>query len=142
MIPYDSISPDSRQDEIKQDLIDWTIVEEISMLDIFDPLKQPTLLPSESDEIISKTPSVATSNIDTPVAPVTFVISIPRPYSIKLKLKLATCLELKPLSRIIQQLLNEPQVQQVKEKEFFQDFSTYVSRSFVRILKLISPITV
>ncbi|CAF3791534.1 unnamed protein product [Rotaria socialis] len=105
----------AKQDEIKQDLIDWTIEEKISMLDIFDPLKQTkqsTLLPCESDEIISKTSSVATSNIDTLVAPVASAISIAQPYPIKLKLKLATCLELKPFSRIVQQLLSQPQAQQ------------------------------
>ncbi|CAM4759904.1 unnamed protein product [Rotaria magnacalcarata] len=115
-------STSAKQDEIKQDLIDWTPAEEMSMLDIFDPLKstkQSTLRSCESDEIISNTSSVAISNIDTLVAPVTPVISIAQPYPIKLKLKLATCLELKPLSRIVQQLLNEPQAQQTAPDGIF-----------------------
>ncbi len=81
--------------------MDTSADDDLSILDIFDPLrpsKCPLILPPESDEIIA----------DTPPSP-SF------PYSIKFRLKLSTCSEMKPFCQLVQQIRNEHQSKEVNK---------------------------
>jgi hypothetical protein len=83
--------------------MDTNFDDELSILDIFDPLKQPEyplISPSESDEtIIDISASSSFSHM------------------IKLRLKLSTCSELKPFCQLVQRIQDEDQLKEVKEKK-------------------------
>jgi hypothetical protein len=88
-----------------QDLIDTSFDDELSILDLFDPLKQSTSLPISPPESVE-------SIIDTPSSP-------SLPYPIKFQLKLSACSEMKPFYQLVQQIRNEYQSKEVKTIEFF-----------------------
>jgi len=75
--------------------MDTNANDDLSILDIFDPLrpsKYPSILPPESD--------------------IPTLLSFP--YLIKFRLKLSTCSEMKPFCQLVEQIQNEHQLKDVK----------------------------
>ncbi|CAF4453168.1 unnamed protein product, partial [Adineta steineri] len=83
------------------DLIDMRSIDELSILDTFDPLMQPIQSPV-SPPIVS---------LDIPIPSPTSLF----PYPIKLRLKLTACSEMKPFSQLVERIRNECQSKQVKD---------------------------
>ncbi|CAF0997755.1 unnamed protein product [Rotaria sordida] len=119
LTPSGDESRSLKQEEINQNLIDLNVAYKLSALDTFDPLKQPNqspILPSELDKVIPNTSDVVIQITDTSVIS---TVSPALPYPIKLRLKLSTCSELKPISRFVQQIRNERQSQQTSTDGIF-----------------------
>ena len=94
----------SRTNVDNLDLMDMRVDNELSVLDIFDPLKQsvqPPVSPPVVSPIVQTLPS-----------------SPSFPYPIKLRLTLTACAEMKPFSELVQQIRNDRQFKQVDENEF------------------------
>jgi len=79
--------------------MDTNVDDELSILDIFDPLRQCSY-PFELEEIPADTPLSNSS-------PSTL-------YPIKLRLKLSTCPEMKPFYQLVQSIRNEYLSKEVK----------------------------
>ncbi|CAF4558099.1 unnamed protein product, partial [Rotaria sp. Silwood1] len=115
LTPNGDGSSSLKREDINENLIDFSVEIELSTLDPFDPFKQSNqspVLPSKLDNVIPNTPDVVIQNTNTPVSPVASTVSSSLPYPIKLRLKLAACSELKPISQFVQQIRNERQSQQ------------------------------
>ncbi len=82
-----------------QDLMDINVDDELSILDIFDPLRQCDY-PFQSEEILADT----SSSTSTPSSL----------YPIKLRLKLSTCSEMKSFYQLVQNIRNEYLSKEVK----------------------------
>ncbi|CAF0926564.1 unnamed protein product [Adineta steineri] len=80
------------------DLIDMRSIDELSILDTFDPLMQPIQSPVS--------PPIVSPDIPIP-SPTTLF-----PYPIKLRLKLTACSEMKPFSQLVERIRNECQSKQ------------------------------
>ena len=101
-----------------QDLMDTTVADDLSVLDIFDPFRQPkqsSITLPELDQSTPQTLPIVTS--PSPIlVPVPISVSSPSfPYPIKLRLKLTACFEMKPFSELVQQIRTEHQSKSVKE---------------------------
>ncbi|CAF4197511.1 unnamed protein product, partial [Rotaria sp. Silwood2] len=115
LTPSSDESRSLKQEEINQNLIDFSVDDEVSAVDAFDPFRQPKqspVLPSKLDEVIPNVPDVVVSNTNTVVTPAASTACFLLPYPIKLRLKLAACSELKPISRFVEQIRKEHQSQQ------------------------------
>jgi hypothetical protein len=108
--------------------MDISTDDELSILDIFDPFKQPkqqSTIPPESDEVIVQTPPVTASSSPSPPP----VSSPSYPHPIKIRLKLTPCSEMKTLSQVVQQIRTEHQLKPVKRSPF-----NFIYISFLNIL--------
>ena len=100
------------QDEIDQDLIDWSVDAELSILNLFDPLKQSNRernLSSNFNENLSKTPDSTTLNGNKPFSSIASVTS-----PIKLRLKLTPCSEFKLFNQFVEQIRQSEEVNSLK----------------------------
>ena len=97
--------------------MDWSADVELSVLNLFDPLKQPDLernLSFDSNEILSNTYHSTTSNANKPSSLITSATSPLTLTPIKLRLKLTTCSEFKLFNQFVEQIRNHGQSEQVK----------------------------
>jgi hypothetical protein len=93
------------------DLMDTNVNDELTVLDLFDPLRQCDY-PFQSEEILLDTRSSTSSPSSL--------------YPIKLRLKLSTCPEMKPFYQLVQNIRNEYLSKEVKSIFFV----------FIRILSM------
>jgi hypothetical protein len=95
-----------------------TMDVDLSVIDIFDPLRQTNQQQSTKIELPANTSSLVTPS----------KVSLLFPYPIKLNINLAAYHEMKPFSQLVQQIRHEQQLQQV-DRLWRIDSRTYLIRT-------------
>jgi hypothetical protein len=101
-----------------QDLMNMGVDDELSVLDIFDPIRRPNrpqTLRTESNQSRATTLSPISPDNDIKLSPAASVSPSSFPYPIKLRLKLTAPSEMKVFSQLVQQIRNEYQSNQVRK---------------------------
>lgn len=107
------------QNKIEGDLINFNANNEASILDVFDPFKKhspPKILLSALEQSVTTAGDVVPSNFETSITLPVATVSPSQQCPIKLKLKLAACVEIKQFSEFVERLRNEQRSNQVNDK--------------------------